>query len=124
MKSLAMNLGPASRRAGAFTLVEMLTVIAIIGILAALLLPALSEGKARAKRIWCGSNLEQVGLAFHIFANDHHDRFPMGVPMSDGGAQEFVQNGYLVNGEVYFSFRHFQVLPNPLFAPQILICPT
>jgi len=118
-----MNLGPSSRRAGAFTLMELLTVIAIIGILAALLLPALSEGKARAKRIWCGSNLEQVGLAFHIFANDHHGRFPMGVPMSDGGAQEFVQNGYLVNGEFYFSYRQFQVMPNALGAPKILICP-
>src|SRR6516162_5373407 len=123
MGILAMNSVPSSRRAGAFTLVEMLTVIAIIGILAALLLPALSEGKARAKRIWCGSNLEQVGLAFHIFANDHHGRFPMGVPMSDGGAQEFVQNGYLVNGEFYFYYRQFQVMPNALGAPKILICP-
>jgi prepilin-type N-terminal cleavage/methylation domain-containing protein len=86
MKSLATNLGPANRRAGAFTLVELLTVIAIIGILAALLLPVLAEGKARAKRLWCESNLEQVGLAFHIFANDHHGRFPMDVPMNDGGA--------------------------------------
>jgi prepilin-type N-terminal cleavage/methylation domain-containing protein len=81
-----MNPDPSSRRTGAFTLVEMLTVIAIIGILATLLLPVLSEGKARAKRIWSESNLEQVGLAFHMFANDHHGRFPMGVPMSDGGA--------------------------------------
>ena len=118
-----MNLGPASRRAGAFTLVEMLTVIAIIGILAALLLPALSEGKARAKRVWCGSKQEQVGLAFHIFANDHHGRFPMDVPLSDGGAQEFVQNGYLVNGEFYFSYRQFQVMPNALGTAKILLCP-
>ena len=118
-----MNLGPSSRRTGAFTLMELLTVIAIIGILAALLLPVLSEGKARAKRIWCTSNLEQVGLAFHLFANDHPGRFPMGVPMSDGGAQEFVQNGYLVSGEFYFSYRQFQVMPNALGAPKILICP-
>lgn len=124
MKSLVMNLGPASRQTGAFTLVEMLTVIAIIGILAALLLPVLAEGKARAKRIWCGNNLGQIGLAFHIYANDHHGRFPMGVPLSEGGAQEFVQNGYLVNGEFYFSYRQFQVMPNALGAPKILICPT
>ena len=118
-----MNSVPSRRRAGAFTLVEMLTVIAIIGILAALLLPALSEGKARAKRVWCGSNLEQVGLAFHIYANDHHGRFPMQVSISDGGAQEYVQNGYLVNGEFYFTFRQFQVMPNALGTPKILICP-
>jgi len=119
----AMNLVPSGRRTGAFTLVEMLTVIAIIGILAALLLPVLAQGKARAKRIWCESNLEQVGLAFHLFANDHHNRFPMQVSMSDGGAGEFVQNGYLVNGEFYFSYRQFQAMPNALGTPKILICP-
>jgi prepilin-type N-terminal cleavage/methylation domain-containing protein/prepilin-type processing-associated H-X9-DG protein len=118
-----MNSAPSVRRTGAFTLVEMLTVIAIIGILAALLLPVLSEGKARAKRIWCENNLEQIGLAFHMYANDHQGKFPMHVPMSEGGAQEFVQNGYLVNREFYFSFRQFQVMPNALGTPKILVCP-
>ncbi len=118
-----MNSVPSVRRTGAFTLVEMLTVIAIIGILAALLLPVLSEGKARAKRIWCENNLEQIGLAFHIYANDHQGKFPMQVSMSEGGAEEFVQNGYLVGGEFYFAYRQFQAMPNALGTPKILICP-
>jgi prepilin-type N-terminal cleavage/methylation domain-containing protein len=75
-----MNSFPSSRRARAFTLVEMLTVIAIIGILAALLLPALSEGKARAKRIWCESNLEQMGIAFHVFPTTTSASFPCRFP--------------------------------------------
>lgn len=110
------------RRGGAFTLIELLTVITIIAMLAALLLPALQGGMARAKRVWCENNLRQVGLGFHLFMHDHGGKFPMGVPMSDGGAQEFVQNGYLVPGPFYFSFRQFQALSNELFVPKILVC--
>jgi prepilin-type processing-associated H-X9-DG protein len=43
--------------------------------------------------------------------------------MNDGGSQEFVQNGYLVNEEFYFAFRQFQVMSNCLGTPKILICP-
>jgi len=108
----------------AFTLVELLTVVAIIGILAALLLPALQQGKARAKLVGCQSNLEQLGIAFHSFAHDHNSKFPMQTPFDQGGAQEFVQNGYRVNGEFYFAYRVFQSLADALATPNILICPT
>lgn len=118
-----MDFSKSNRRAGAFTLVELLTVISIIAILAALLLPAVSRSQLRAKRVWCESNLRQIGIAFHSFAHDHNSKFPMEVSMNDGGSQEFVQNGYLVNGPFYFAFRHFQTLSTILVTPKILICP-
>jgi prepilin-type processing-associated H-X9-DG protein/prepilin-type N-terminal cleavage/methylation domain-containing protein len=56
----------------AFTLVELLVVIAVIGILAALLLTAISQVKGRALRIQCVSNVRQLGLALHQFADENY----------------------------------------------------
>jgi prepilin-type N-terminal cleavage/methylation domain-containing protein len=71
--SSASHPGVARRRA--FTLIELLVVIAIIAILAALLLPALSSAKERAKRIGCLNNIKQLTLASIMFAGDNEERF-------------------------------------------------
>jgi prepilin-type N-terminal cleavage/methylation domain-containing protein len=60
----------------AFTLIEMLVVVAIIGILAALLLPALANAKSKANSIKCLSNTKQLGLSLTMYASDHNDSFP------------------------------------------------
>jgi len=119
-----MNPNAPSRRTVAFTLVEMLTVIAIIGILAALLLPVLDKSEGRAKRIVCVNTLEQVGLAFHTFSNDHNGKFPMAISTNDGGSMEYVQSGFESGGQFYTAFRHFQALSSELGFPQTLVCPT
>lgn len=63
---------------GGFTLVELLVVIAIVAILAALLLPSLTKAKNASRRAACISNLHQVGMAVHMYAQDHEGRIPYG----------------------------------------------
>jgi len=59
-------------------LIELLVVVAIISVLAALLLPALAQARSRAKKIACLSNLKQIGASCLMYAQDYHDRFPSG----------------------------------------------
>ncbi len=105
------------------SLIELLCVIAIIGVLAALLLPALGQAKARARRLQCIDHLHQVGVGFVSFANDHNGQFPMAVPGSAGGSLELARSGYLLQGDFYFSYRHFQAASNELVTPKLLVCP-
>jgi prepilin-type N-terminal cleavage/methylation domain-containing protein/prepilin-type processing-associated H-X9-DG protein len=107
-----------------FTLIEMLCVIAIISILAALLLPTLGQGKARAYRTKCVNDLGQVGMAFHSFMQNHGSQFPMTVSTNAGGSLEFAEAGYQVNGEFSFGYRHLQALASEIFSPRILACPS
>jgi prepilin-type N-terminal cleavage/methylation domain-containing protein/prepilin-type processing-associated H-X9-DG protein len=66
----------SSQQCGAFTLTEVLVVIGILGILAALLLPALKSAKARSKTVACISQLRQIGVASLAFAEENNQRFP------------------------------------------------
>ena len=74
-----MNLNPKTitdRRVRAFTLIEVLVVIAIIGILAGLLLPTFTRAKAKAYNTVCVSQLRQLGIATRTYADDNGNRLP------------------------------------------------
>jgi len=75
-------------RAGkGFTLVELLIVIAIIAILAAMLLPALTKAREKARQSVCINNLKQLGLAFQMYLQDYNDQFMLYY----GGGQTWIE---------------------------------
>ncbi|MDD2708347.1 MAG: DUF1559 domain-containing protein [Verrucomicrobiae bacterium] len=66
----------APRFCAAFTLVELLVCVALIGLLAALLMPALSAAREKVRQISCMNNLKQFGVAVHTYSNDYNESLP------------------------------------------------
>jgi prepilin-type N-terminal cleavage/methylation domain-containing protein len=67
-----------AHRRGGFTLIELLVVVSVIGLLVALLLPAVQSARGSARRMQCANNLRQIGLAIQNHA-EAHGKFPAGV---------------------------------------------
>jgi prepilin-type N-terminal cleavage/methylation domain-containing protein len=95
----------------AFTLIELLGVIAIIAMLAALLLPVLSRAKERGRTAACLSNLHQLGIALQIYVDENHNHLPVMYDKSTNAAAPSLPSVDTV-------------LASQLGSPKILRCPS
>ncbi|HQL09161.1 MAG TPA: DUF1559 domain-containing protein, partial [Lentisphaeria bacterium] len=98
------------KRLTCFTLIELLVVIAIIAILAAMLLPALSKAREKARAASCMSNLKQFGLALNIYLDEHNTNFPPGAYTNFWGTKS--ARWFLVLNETYIGDWNIHQCPS------------
>jgi general secretion pathway protein G len=107
----------------AFSFVELLFVLAIISVLAALLLPTLLTARGKARQVFCASNLRQIGMGITMYAQDNDGLYPYAVDPSDRAAP--------TNWSEYPEFATdiprlgliHQVIQPYIKSPEIFACP-
>jgi prepilin-type processing-associated H-X9-DG protein len=97
------------------TLIEVIIVVIVLGVLAAIVLPTMNSGPERRLRINCINNLKQISLAARVWEGDNSDKYPPHVSVTNGGSMEFITGPN--------AFRHFQVMSNELSTPKVVMCP-
>src|SRR6266436_8684658 len=109
----------ANQRTKALTLIEVVIVLGLLVILAALLLPALYVPRSRSPQVNCVFNLKQVGLAWLLWVNDQQSgQLPFRVPVANGGT---FGNTDLRRNNAWWQYS---ILSNELSSPKTLVCPS
>ena len=110
----------------AFTLIELIVVIAMIAILVACMLPALAAARPKVQHLTCSNNLKQVGIAFRTWAIDHNGNMTMTLASAMGGNSDTDVGVRSVQATQVASrgvSKMFLTMSNKLSTPKVLFCP-
>jgi len=110
-----LKLQCSNSRSHAFTLTEVLVILAVIAVLAVMLIAATTPNRIAAYRIQCINNLKQIDLGFKLWSPGQSDKYPTQYPVKFGGCMELVATGNVA--------AVFVTMSNILEPPKILICP-
>jgi prepilin-type processing-associated H-X9-DG protein len=105
----------SSQRKQALAIVDVLVIVAVLGLLAVMLFPFLFANRGCRLKFGCVSNLKQINLSFRIWEGDNNNQYPMAVSTNYGGAMEPTATGDVVTC--------FRCMSNELSTPRILCCP-
>lgn len=119
---------PRTRLLRAFTKVELLVVLVVIGVLVLKLIPKLQRDKAVAQRISCNGHLKNIGFCFRIFATDNEGFLPFQFSTNSPGTNNLISRPNFGGTLEYAldpasAWRHFAVISNELSTPIIVNCP-
>jgi prepilin-type N-terminal cleavage/methylation domain-containing protein/prepilin-type processing-associated H-X9-DG protein len=103
------------KQARGMTLIEVLVVIFVIAVIAAMFLPALAAAKRKHARIGCVNNLKEIGLSFKIWEGDNGDKYPMQFAITNADTMKSIASGN--------AYVLWQTMSNELSTPRILVCP-
>jgi hypothetical protein len=115
MSATTAHRKPATKRARAFSLTELLVIVATLAIVLLVFLVPQRRNDPMAPGISCANSLKQIGLSFRTWAIDNDGHSPMQVSVANGGAMELVASGQV--------FPQFLVMSNELTTPKVLYCP-
>ena len=116
----------ASSAERAFTFIELLAVLAIVGLLSTLLIPAMAGMRSSSMRMQCQANLRQIGNGFALFEQDRNNMFPPAGLSTSLGSGQITWDTYIthyIGGTAPDTFLTSGVMPIQL-TPPILRCPT
>jgi prepilin-type N-terminal cleavage/methylation domain-containing protein len=110
-----MKTRDTKKQATGMTLIEVLVVIFVIALVAAMLLPMLAAAKRKHSRIDCVSDIKQINLAFRVWEGDNGDKYPMQFALTNADTMKLIAGGN--------AYVLWQTMSNELGSPKILVCP-